>query len=91
MSVRPAPQPWFQAFALDGSFLVGGQLFTYVAGTSTPQATYVDSTQTTQNTNPVILDSYGCASVWTVIGQTYKFVLKDAKGNQIRSVDQVPG
>jgi uncharacterized membrane protein len=91
MSVQLAPSPVFRAVANDGTALVGGQLFTYVAGTTTPQATYIDVTQTTPNTNPIILNSRGEANVWLVQSQTYKFVLQDALGNLIWSVDQIAG
>jgi hypothetical protein len=91
MSVSLAPSPVFQAFAQNGGFLAGGQLFTYIAGTSTPQATYIDATQTTQNTNPIILNAMGLANVWLLNGQTYKFVLYDANGYLLWSVDQIPG
>lgn len=91
MSVALSPQPMFQAFAPNGQFLVGGQLSTFAAGTSTPQVTYVDSTQTTPNANPIILNSLGQASVWLVGQDVYKLVLKDSAGNQIWSVDNVPG
>lgn len=91
MTVRLAPQPVYQAFGPDGKVLIGGKLFTYIAGTSTPQATYIDSTQTTQNTNPIILNSMGQANVWLVVGQTYKFVLQDAAGGPVSTVDNIPG
>lgn len=91
MTAQIAPQPVFQAFAPNGRFLVGGQLFTYAAGTSMPQATYVDATQTTPNTNPVILNSMGQANVWLIPTLAYKFVLKDAAGNTLWTVDQIQG
>lgn len=91
MSVQLAPSMMFQAFGPNGQFLVGGQLFTYAAGTSTPQATYVDSTQTTQNTNPVILNAMGQASVWLDVTLSYKFVLQDSAGNPISSQDNISG
>jgi hypothetical protein len=91
MSVQLAPLPVFRAVANDGTALVGGKLFTYIAGTTTPQATYVDNTQTTTNTNPIILNSRGEANVWLVQSQTYKLLLQDAAGNLIWSVDQITG
>lgn len=73
---------------LNGNPLVSGNLFTYAAGTTTPQATYTDETAVTPNTNPVVLDSTGSASVW--LGPlAYKFILKDSSGNLIRTVDNV--
>lgn len=73
---------------LNGLPLSGGQLFSYAAGTSTPLATYTDSTGGTPNTNPVILDSTGAANVW-VGTLAYKFVLEDSLSNIIYTVDNV--
>lgn len=71
------PKPKMEFFDAVGDPLVGGKLYTYEAGTSTPLATYTDSTGATPNTNPVILDAKGQASVW--LGAfPYKFVLTDA-------------
>jgi hypothetical protein len=91
MTTILSPVPVFRGFANDGTPLVGGQLFTYVAGTTTPQATWVDSTQTTQNTNPVILNSRGEANVWLDPSLTYKYVLQDSAGNPIWTVDRIFG
>lgn len=57
--------------------LAGGKLYTYRAGTTTPQATYSDPDCTVPNTNPVILDSEGYADFWINSG-SYKFILADA-------------
>lgn len=91
MTVQLAPAPVFQGWSQIGTPLAGGLLYTYQAGTTTPQATYVDSTQTTPNTNPVQLNAYGQANVWLVANQTYKLTLTDSAGNQLYSVDQIPG
>jgi hypothetical protein len=91
MTAQLAPNPIFRAWANNGNPLVSGQLFTYAAGTTTPQATYIDSTQTTQNANPVILNSRGEATVWLNQLQYYKFVLEDSAGNLIWTADQIPG
>lgn len=67
--------------------LVGGQLFTYIAGTTTPKATYQDAAATSNHTNPVILDARGEALIfWT---GAYDTVLKDSLGNTIYSVTGV--
>ena len=71
-----------------GEPLVGGLLYTYIAGTTTPQATYTDSTAVTANTNPIVLDSRGEANVW-LGGAIYKFVLKDADDALIWTVDNI--
>src|SRR5882672_1161426 len=81
-----AVQKFFDSNAIP---LVGGKLFTYIAGTSTPQVTYTDSTGGTPNTNPIILNSRGECNVWLTPGQAYKFVLQDAAGNVIWSIDNI--
>jgi hypothetical protein len=65
-------------FDSNGNPLSGGKLYTYVSGTTTPQATYTDQSGGTPNANPVILDSSGAANVWLDPSLTYKFVLKDS-------------
>jgi len=72
------PSPKQQIFGTDGLPLVGGKIYTYAAGTSTPIATYTDYTANTANTNPIILDSYGQANIWLINTTTYKFVVKTA-------------
>jgi len=85
-----SPDPRLQFFANDGSPLVGGKLYTYAAGTTTPLATYTTSTGLIANTNPIILDSRGEASVW--LGSSkYKFVLKTAADVEIWTQDQLQG
>lgn len=91
MTAALAPYPVFRGVNNQGLALVGGLLFTYAAGTTTPQATYVDSTQTTQNTNPVVLNSRGEANVWLDPSLTYKYVLQDSAGNPIWTVDHIGG
>lgn len=49
----------------NGELLSGGKVYTYAAGTSTPQTSYSDYALTTPNTNPVILDTKGEASIYT--------------------------
>ena len=78
MAVSLGPAPKFQAFDNNGDPLVGGKLYTYASGTSTPLATYTDSGGLTANANPVILDARGEANVWLTIGSAYRMVLKDS-------------
>jgi microcystin-dependent protein len=68
--------------------LAGGFLYTYEAGTTTPQATYTDSTAATANSNPIILDSRGEANIW-LSSANYKFKLTDANGTEIWTVDNI--
>lgn len=84
-----SPTPKLQFFGTDGLPLVGGKLYTYAAGTTTPIATYTDNTESSQNTNPVILDSAGQASVWLTDTTTYKYVLKTSEDVTLFTVDYV--
>jgi microcystin-dependent protein len=68
--------------------LAGGFLYTYEAGTTTPQATYTDSTAATANSNPIVLDSRGEANIW-LSSADYKFKLTDANGTEIWTVDNI--
>lgn len=80
MTVSLMPNLVFRAFASDGTTpLVGGLLYTYSAGTTTPLPTYTDSTGLILNSNPVVLDSVGEASIW-LGNSAYKFLLKDSTG-----------
>jgi len=82
------PTAKMQFLKADGTPLVGGKLYTYTAGTTTPQATFTDNTGGTSNTNPVILDSRGEANVW-LGGANYKFKLTDANDVEIWTVDYI--
>ena len=87
-SAQPLLQPRQVFLNSSGAPCAGCSLYSYAAGTTTPQATYTDASGTTQNTNPVILDTSGSAAIW-VGGGSYKFVLKDTNGTTIWTVDQV--
>jgi microcystin-dependent protein len=71
-----------------GAPLVGGLLYTYAAGTTTPQATYTDSTGATPNTNPVVLDARGEANIW-LASATYKFKLASSDNTELWTVDNI--
>ena len=75
-----------QYFNTNGTPLVGGKVYTYAAGTTTPLATYQDQAGTTPNSNPVILDARGEATIfWSTT--SYKVVLKDANDVTIWTQD----
>jgi len=75
--------------------LVGGKVYTYYAGTTTPAATYTDATGSTPLTNPIILNARGetanasgaSCSVWFSTTIAYKIVVQDSSGNLIWTVD----
>lgn len=81
-----------QFFTNTGAVLTGGKLYTYQAGTTTPQATYTTSTGNVARTNPVVLDAAGrvpdSGEIW-ITSQAYKFVLKDATDVLIATYDNV--
>jgi hypothetical protein len=82
------PQPKMQFTTAAGVPLSGGKVYTYIAGTTTPQATFTDYTGATPNPNPVILDSRGEANIW-LGGALYKFKLTDANDVEIWTVDYI--
>jgi cytoskeletal protein CcmA (bactofilin family) len=82
------PMPMIQFFSASGVPLAGGFIYTYAAGTSTPLATYQDSTGSSANTNPVVLDAGGFANIW-LLAETYKIVAQDADAVEQWSQDNV--
>lgn len=64
-----------------------GSVATFQAGDNIPLATFSDLAQTTQNGNPVPLDGSGCASFFG--SGAYKFIIYDAAGNEIRTIDNI--
>lgn len=84
-----APAPKAQFFDATGAPLVGGKVYTYAAGTTTPLATFTDASATTPNTNPVILDSRGECNLWFSTATSYKVVLKNADDVTQWTVDNI--
>lgn len=90
MTAVLAPIPFLRYTSTStGLALIGGQVFTFAAGTTTPQATYTDSTGTVANTNPIILNARGECTCYLNPSLSYKFVFKDALGNTISTYDNV--
>lgn len=75
---------------LDNSGVVcsGCLLDTFAAGTTTPLATYSESTGTSLNANPVVLDSAGRATVY-LLPSSYKFRLRTAAGVSLWTQDGI--
>lgn len=82
------PNVYQRFFDSNGNPLAGGQLFSYQAGTTIPQATYTDQGAGTPNPNPVVLDGAGGGQIW-IKNTGYKFQLQDANGVVQWTVDQV--
>ncbi len=80
--------PIFHAETDEGRPLIGGQLFTYLSGTTTPAVTYANGEGAT-NTNPVLLNARGEARVFLDDTVSYTFVLKTAAGVTVWNQDGV--
>lgn len=78
----------------NGDPLVGGQIETYLAGSSTPAATYTDDSGSTPQSNPIILNSLGrptLGPIWLTGGVSYKFIVKNASGSTLWTIDNIAG
>ena len=84
-----SPNPKQQFFDANGQPLVGGKVYTYAAGTTTPITTYVDAAGVTTNTNPIILDSRGMANIWLLSTANYKYAVFDADDVPIFTTDNI--
>ena len=83
-----------QFFTNDGVILSGGKLYTYAAGTTTPQTAFTSSSGVTAHTNPIILDSAGRVpggEIWVTDGVQYKFGLEDSDNVLIGTFDNLYG
>ena len=77
----------------NGNPLAGGKLYTYLAGSSTPVASYTSNTGSTAQANPIILNALGRpdSPVWLTDGTSYKFVLHSAADVEQWTIDNVTG
>lgn len=84
-----------QFFTNTGAVLTGGKLYSYAAGTTTPQTTYTTSSGSVAWTNPVVLNSAGrvpdSGEIWLISGASYKFVLTDSNDVLIATYDNIVG
>ena len=83
-----------QFFDNNGNPLTGGKLYTYAAGTTTPQATYTSAAGSTFHTNPIVLDAAGrvpgSSEIWLQFAP-YKFILKTSTDVTLGTWDNVSG
>lgn len=95
VNISPAGGVAAQFFTDDGIPLAGGKLYSYAASSSTPQATYTDSTGAIARSNPIILNSAGRVSdsgeIWLTGDLAYKFILKDSTDVLIATYDNLSG
>ena len=81
----------WQFFDNNGVPLAGGLIYTYAAGTTTPQATYTTSAGTIAHANPIVLDSAGRVpggQIWLLFAG-YKFVLKTSTTVLVATYDNI--
>lgn len=78
--------PKFQTSDINGVNLVGGFVYFYEPGTTTPKTTYSDSALSSANANPVVLNSRGEADIYLSL-TAYKIVLHDADDVEIWTED----
>ena len=82
-----------QFFDNSGNVLTGGKIYSYAAGTTTPQVTYTSNTGVTFHTNPIILDAAGRVpggEIW-LDAPPYKFVLETSVNVLIATYDNIVG
>lgn len=86
-------------FNNNGTFLYGGLIWTYAAGTTTPIATYTGPDAGTAHSNPIVLNARGevGGEIWLDEGQAYKFVLEstpasgETHGATLNTYDNITG
>ena len=94
VSLSPLGGAATQFFDNNGVILSGGKLYTYAAGTTTPQATYTSSSGATPHANPIILDSAGRVpggEIWLTDGLVYKFVIETSTAILLGTYDNLRG
>lgn len=91
VALSPLAGAGWQFLDNSGAVLNGGLLYTYVAGTTTPVTTYQESTGTTPNANPIVLDAAGRVStqVWLPTGASYKLLLRTSAGVLLWTMDNL--
>jgi len=83
----------WQFFNNDGTVLSGGLIYTYAAGTTTPQTTYTTSAGNIAHANPIVLNSAGRVStgeIW-LTASSYKFSIFTAASTLIATYDNISG
>lgn len=84
-----SPTPRQQFFDAAGIPLVGGKIYTYAGGTTTPITTYTTQASDVNNTNPIILDGRGQANIWLLPSVSYKYIVTDANDVTQYTVDNI--
>lgn len=93
MAVKISPVLNEQQFSDAGVLLSGGKIETYLAGSTTPAATYTTSAGTIAQANPIVLNTRGEVdnTIYLTTGILYKLVLKNSVGDVLRTFDNIEG
>lgn len=89
VNAQLSPAPVLRVWDNSNNLAAGGAIYSYLAGTSTPVATYTDATANTPNPNPTILNSRGEAAIWLLPNISYKLVAYDVAGNLLWTRDAI--
>lgn len=84
---QPLGNPYSYFTDTSGNPLAGGKIYTYAAGTTTPQDTYTDASGTVVAANPVVLDSAGRATIW--LSGNYKIAVANAADTVLWTTDNI--
>lgn len=88
MAGTVAPFWYHQFLDNNGDPLASGTIETFLAGTSTPVATYQDAALSVSNGTTITLDSAGRARIF-LDALSYKFVVKNSAGATVTTLDNV--
>jgi hypothetical protein len=94
VSLSPLGGAASQFFDNNGVILSGGKIYTYAAGTTTPQTTYTSVSGVTPHANPIILDSAGRVpggQIWAANTLVYKFTIETSAAVLLGTYDNVSG
>lgn len=83
-----------QQMDANGDPLSGGLIEVYLAGSSTPATTTSDKAGAVPNSWPIVLNTLGLntqGAVWITGGAAYKYVIKNAAGVTLRTIDNISG
>jgi hypothetical protein len=84
-----------QFFSDNGRPLSGGKLYTYAAGTTTPQAAYTTEAGNVAHSNPIQFDAAGRVpaggEIWLEDAVSYKFVLTTSADVLVGDWDDITG
>lgn len=83
----------------DGTFLVGGLIWFYEAGSTTPLLAYTDETASVAWSNPIVLNARGetGGEIWLAANSAYKIILQEppaygeTQGVTISTFDNISG